>query len=171
MTKINFLVPGTIPLLTHRIPRGSRGVCWAIAGAMMINWRQRTHRPVADTINALGRPWSDMLARGQGLAPAQAQAFAQACGMGTEPLMCLPVSAWLSRLQRYGPLVVVTANAADFHARVMHGITEPPGRELRTYVRLIDPAGPRRYGQLFSSFTDQFETAAARCPISLIWHY
>ncbi len=172
MRKINYLVPGTIPLLTHPTPRGSLGVCWAIAGAMMINWRQRTARSVTETINSLGTPWSTMLARGQGLAPSRAESFAQACGMRTERLLsCFPISGWLSRLQRYGPLVVITGNSTNFHARIMHGISEPPGREVQTFIRLIDPAGARRYGQLYSSFTEEFEAAAALSPISLIWHY
>lgn len=166
MSRINYLVPGSIGILKQP----SRNTCWAAVGAMMVNWHQRTGRSVADVMYALGTRWSGMLSRNQGLAPADTEPYARACGSRTEPLLCHPVSGWLTLLRRHGILAVVTANASSFHARILRGIAEPPGRETRTFVRLIDPAGGRQYGLEFSRFIQQFE-AGIRSPRAQIWHY
>lgn len=164
MSGLTYTVPGIFDVM--RQP--SNMTCWATVGAMMMNWRDQVCRPIPDAMAVAGSRWAGMFSRNQGLAAADHQSFANACGMRVEPLMCFPATTWLAMLRRHGPLAVVTAN--PFHARIMKGLREGAGANPRLDALLIDPAGGRQYGLDFQQFTRDFE-AVARSPRYQIWHF
>ncbi len=163
MAGLAYTVPGIFDIMAQP----SRMTCWATVGAMMMNWHAGICRPIRDAMAEAGSQWAQMFSQGRGLAAADHRAFAAACGMRVEPLMCFPDTTWNSMLRRHGPLAVVTAN--PFHARIMVGMRET-ANPSRAYVMLIDPGGGRRYDLEFGAFTRDFE-AVATSPRYQLWHF
>lgn len=161
--RIDYTVPGIFDV----IAQPSSMTCWATVGTMMMGWRDQKCYEIQTAMNMAGTKWGDMFRRGDGLAAADHAAFANACGMSYEGLMCYDVSGWLNMLRRWGPLAVVTAN--PYHARIMVGISGD-GTPNGTQVTLIDPNGGRRYSQAFMTFNQAFEGVAAS-PRYQLWHY
>jgi hypothetical protein len=154
---VNFVVPGQKFLFAQP----NTMACWATVYAMMKSWKQgRAFPNIRAAIAALGQPWLGFFDRNTGLPAAQGTNFERAVGLVREPRFNPSPQGWQDMLQRHGLLWVTGTIVGGIHDRILEGIggdETGPG----TNMRILDPAGGRRYQEPLSTFIQGFEGQAA----------
>ncbi|HEY6173136.1 MAG TPA: papain-like cysteine protease family protein, partial [Kofleriaceae bacterium] len=141
-------------------------LCWAAAGAMLMNWRDQLSRSLADAASEAGAEWRAKVDGNAGLGAPELRAYAKAIGLVEEGPADYTPRGLLGMLQGFGPLWVIhddfVADNQLVHARIVTGI-RGDGQPDSTTVRILDPATT---GALEESFTTFAARLDGRDPVS-----
>jgi hypothetical protein len=158
-TKVDVAVAPPVDPIKQR----SNLVCWAAAGTMMRNWKQRANQTIEASLDALGGPWRGRYDTNTGLNAAQTRAFAAALGLTEEGAASYTVEGLASLLTQKGPLWAITDD--DFgkgnrivHARIVTAV-RGDGTPDGTTVTLADPASGTIDTETFRVFAGRLEAS------------
>ncbi|MCU1279390.1 MAG: hypothetical protein JWM53_2936, partial [bacterium] len=138
------------------IEQTSDAVCWAAAGAMLMNWRDGGKRTLAQAASDLGGEWRAKLDANSALSAAELRGYANAIGLvedaaGTQ----YSARSLLNVLRAYGPLWVIHDDFASdnklVHVRIVVGISGEGGGN-QAMVKLLDPASSTPLEESFEAF-------------------
>jgi len=136
--------------------------CWATVYAMMLSWKRQQSFDIAPAVETVGATYLTIFQNNTGLPSAQFGSFLVAAGMQRQPMINLPIASWEALLRRYGLLWVGALNTigagAGLHSRIVEGIAGN-GTAAGSSMKIIDPAGGRRYVETFPVFTAKYEGA------------
>jgi hypothetical protein len=137
--------------------------CWATVATMMVSWRDQMGYPITAVMDMAGPAYRAKFDANGGLSGAEKGAFLAALGLQAEPPMDYAVEGLLGLLQTYGPIWVTTdedpSEGFAVHARIVTGMVGD-GTVDGTMLRVVDPAGGRRYQESFRAFGDKFDEVA-----------
>ena len=142
------------------IKQPSNLVCWAAAGAMMANWRDRGSATIETVLDDLGGTWRAKFDANQALSVAETVGFTKVLGLVAEgPASYLPIG--IARLvQTYGPLWVISDDTVEnnqlVHVRIVTGITGD-GTAETTMVDIVDPDLDQPTTETFAEFARRLE--------------
>ncbi|HEU4657704.1 MAG TPA: papain-like cysteine protease family protein [Capillimicrobium sp.] len=147
------------------IKQQSSLVCWAAAGTMMRNWKERSSTTVEATLDALGGPWRAHYDANKGVTATQLRDFAAALGLTEEGAASYTVEGLAALLSSEGPLWAITDD--DFgdgnhllHARIVTAV-RGDGTADGTTVVLADSASGKVESEPFTEFARRLEATEA----------
>ncbi len=159
---VNYHVPGAEDIDVVKQP--SKMTCWAAATTMMVSWKEGQSISTPDVLADIGKEYVEKFNRKKGLLSSEKARFLAAAGLEAEAPVNLTISGWEDMLRTYGPLWVTTDKETDedftVHARIMTGIYGD-GTPNGTFVKIINPAGGRKYDEKFSKFVKEYEKLIA----------
>jgi hypothetical protein len=116
-------------------------LCWAAAGAMLLNWRDEVTRTVLEAATLAGTGWREKVDAGEGVTASELRGYARAIGLLEKDASDLTPQRVLAMLRDFGPLWVIHDDYADnnllVHARIVVGIV---GEGDEATLKLLDPA-------------------------------
>jgi hypothetical protein len=134
---------------------------------MMISWRRQMSFPgIREAIAAIDpqtTKWVEFFDNDSGLPPSEGRNFEIATRLVREPRMSLSVRGWVDLLRRNGLLWVSHAfqqgGRLFIHDRILEGMSGS-GAPERTFMKIMDPDGGRRYSEPFPQFLSKYELQA-----------
>jgi hypothetical protein len=156
----NYVVPDPVPAVGQPTPM----TCWAAVGTMMASWRDKVSYPIQTVCDRAGGPYGAKFAANQGVTRAEMNAFMTALGLTAEAPACYTPRGLLALLQAHGPLWIIgdqdMIQNQLVHARVVTGM-RGDGTEAGTWVRIVDPIGPKEYEETFQRLAERLEAPDA----------
>jgi hypothetical protein len=143
--------------------------CWAAVVTMMLSWRDQISYTIEHAMDLAGPVYMLKFNKSKtndkegGLLGSEKPPLMTALDMIGEAPMSYTINGLKDLLQTFGPLWVTTdenpTEGFAIHARVITGIFGD-GTVDGTSLRIIDPAGGRRYTEGFRLFAKKFEEEA-----------
>jgi papain like cysteine protease AvrRpt2 len=132
--------------------------CWAAAGTMMSNWKNKVSQAPEALLDSLGGSWRAIYDADTGLTTSQLRGFTAALALQEEGPASYTPSGLAQLVTNHGPLWVISDDSIDgnkvVHARIVTAVTGD-GTVDGTVVTLVDPIPG-------ISVTEPFATFAAR---------
>ena len=168
---IAFDVDGDIPVIAQ--PKTM--ACWAAVTAMNMAWKDQQAYTIEAAMDSLASDFRKIYDDNTGLTPNRVQDLSDATGMKVEYQRCETPESLLLMLQNHGSIIVIDDEDPSprfaVHARIIHGLYSD-GDPSNTFLKIIDPAGGRKYDESFQDFTNKYEAMAdARGWNLQIMHY
>ncbi len=155
-TGMPYMVPGMKVVLAQP----SSMACWATVYTMMISWKRQQSMGIRQAVNDVDPKYAKIYDDNTGLPSTEFKPFLNAAGMSYEPMANLMIEAWVDLLRAYGLLWVGTlagvSPGSGLHSRIIEGM-RGDGHADDTYMKIIDPAGGKRYEELFQTFLTKYE--------------
>jgi hypothetical protein len=153
-----FNVPGFVAVLSQP----SAMSCWATVFTMMRSWKDQASYDIGDAVGRVGERYRGYYVMDSGLPSDEFGSFLSDAHMTHEPMINLTIDGWEGLLRNKGLLWVGTLAGLDpdsgLHSRIVEGM-EGDGSPNGTFMKIIDPAGGRRYREVFSVFLKKYEDA------------
>jgi Papain-like cysteine protease AvrRpt2 len=152
-------IPGDIPVIAQPNPKA----CWATVATMMLSWRDKLSYTIENAMEIIGKDYKTKFTAGKGLLGSEKPKLLIDMNIGSEPPMNYSVFGLKNLLEAYGPLWVTTDEdptmGFSIHARIITGIFGN-GTIGGTSLRIIDPAGGKKYPETYRDFANKFEAEA-----------
>jgi hypothetical protein len=156
---MDYQINGEIPIIQQPTSMS----CWATCATMMMSWQNQQSFSIETVMNMLESDFRSIYDEDTGLSVDRNQDFATATGLQIEYPTCDLPEAIESRLESFGPLLIIDDedSSANFalHARIITGISGD-GTPENTLLNIIDPGNGRQYQETFETFTNKYEQAA-----------
>lgn len=161
--RVPYLVPGLKPA----IAQPSNLVCWATVYTMMRSWKDRRTYDIGEAVAKVGPLYRNLFDANNPLPAAAFAQFLQDAGLSHKPMLSMSLSQWIATVRSRGLLWIGTLNAlgpgAVLHSRIIEGVMGD-GSPGGSFMRIIDPAGGRRYNETFATFQRKYEGARRNVP-------
>lgn len=155
-------LPFTVPGMRVVLAQPTSMVCWATVHAMMRSWKFQMALGIRQAAAAVDEKYGQMVDKNQGLPPAEFGPFIAAAQMQVESMMNLTILGWVNLLRAKGLIWVGTLNSlvagAGLHSRIIEAMSGD-GTVNGTVMHIIDPAGGRKYQEMFRDFITKYEGA------------
>lgn len=157
------------------IKQKTDNVCWAAAGTMMRNWKQRASETVEATLDAMGGPWRGRYDADTALTAGDLREFTAALGLAEESATTYTVDGLVALLSAHGPLWVITDDVFGpgnrlVHARIVTAV-RGDGTPKGTTVVLADSATGGTESEPFEDFARRLEASEAVAFGTGIFHW
>ena len=159
-TSFDYTVDPPVVVVTQT----NTALCWAAAGATLVNWRDQMSRTLEQAADELGGNWRAKVDNNESLGPAELRAYAAALGLVEEGPATYTARQILRMLQDFGPLWIVHDDFAEnnklVHARIVVSIAGE-GQGDQAIVRMIDPASGAVPPENFATFAQRLSAPEA----------
>jgi hypothetical protein len=159
-----FRVPGYMRTFSQNFKNVT---CWAIAGSMMISWKNPYLVSVAEALDSLGGPWRSKFDDKSALDDDEMRRFTSAARLSRGGLLDTPeMRVWA--LDTLGPLMVVQSSMPGYvHWIVVNGYhIEPPSSFRLSY---IEPSNGTSRKQYWETITSACKSAQGSLPAMYYW--
>lgn len=157
---LSYQVPGFRVVLAQP----SSMACWATVYTMMRAWKDGTSYDIRSAVADVGANYASIFDADTGLPASQFGPFLRSAGLRKEPMANLPFADWTRLLQIHGLLWVGTLVSVNpgsgLHSRIIEGV-QGDGSGSGSWMKIIDPAGGRRYRERYDRFSQKYERAFA----------
>jgi hypothetical protein len=159
-----FRVRGRVPTYSQNFKTVT---CWAIAGSMMLSWRNPYLTSVNEALNSVGSKWWDRYDANQGLEDPEMHEFTSRAGLSRGGLLDTP-DMWVWMLNKFGPLMVIRPSAPGYvHWVVVTGYHIVPTSTFNLYY--TEPSNGAHKETDWSNLTNDAKRASGALPAMYYW--